>query len=120
MSSDTISDNGWDQSADAWLRVMGEDGDWGRHAVLAARRYYDREEEISGWEAHDRDCGYPVHRLDLLRPPMLPPPANKLVSAWRFLTIDIPLRARVLFTTLRLIRQHRIGCSQNHTCFLRI
>lgn len=34
MSGDTISDNGWDASADAWLRVMGEDGDWGRHAVL--------------------------------------------------------------------------------------
>lgn len=81
----------------------------GSIAVLAARRYYDRAEEIAGWAEHDRDCGYPVHRLDLLRPPMLPPPANKLVSAWRFLTTDIPLRARVLFTTLRLIREHRIG-----------
>ena len=81
----------------------------GSIAVLAARRYYDREEEISGWAAHDRDCGYPVHRLDLLRPPELPPPANKLVSAWRFLTIDIPLRARVLLTALQMIRRYRIG-----------
>ncbi|MBS1156122.1 MAG: hypothetical protein H6R07_2046, partial [Proteobacteria bacterium] len=37
-------------------------------AVLAARRYYDRGEEIAGWAEHDRLCGYPVHRLDLLRP----------------------------------------------------
>jgi len=81
----------------------------GSIAVLAARRYYDRAEEIAGWAEHDRQCGYPVHRLDLLRPPMLPPPANKLVSAWRFLRTDIPLRARVLLTTLRLIRRHRIG-----------
>ena len=81
----------------------------GSIAVLAARRYYDRAEEIAGWEEHDRVCGYPVHRLDLLRPPMLPSPANKLVSAWRFLTIDIPLRARVLLTTLRLIRLHLVG-----------
>lgn len=81
----------------------------GSMAVLAARRYYDREEEIAGWEEHDRQCGYPVHRLDLLRPAMLPPPANKLVSAWRYLTIDIPLRARVLFASLQLIRRHNMG-----------
>lgn len=78
-------------------------------AVLAARRYYDRGEEIAGWRAHDEQCGYPVHRLELLRPPMQPPPANKLVSAWRFLTTDIPLRARVLVAALRLMRQYDIG-----------
>ena len=81
----------------------------GSMVVLAARHYYDRGEEIVGWEEHDRQCGYPVHRLDLLRPPILPPPANKLISAWRFLTVDIPLRARILRTTLQLIRRHQIG-----------
>ncbi len=81
----------------------------GSMAVLAARRYYDRAEDIAGWEAHDRQCGYPVHRLKLLRPEILPAPANKLVSAWRFLTIDLPLRARVLSTTLQLIRRYDIG-----------
>ena len=34
MSANQCASNGWDQSADAWLRVIGEDGDWGRHAVL--------------------------------------------------------------------------------------
>ncbi len=81
----------------------------GSIAVLAARRYYDREEEIKGCQEHDRHCGYPVHRLELLRPRMLPAPANKLVSAWRFLTIDIPLRVRVLCTTLKLIKHYNIG-----------
>jgi phosphatidyl-myo-inositol dimannoside synthase len=81
----------------------------GSMVVLAARRYYDRDEEIVGWEDHDRHCGYPVHRLDLLRPRILPPPANMLVSAWRFLTIDIPLRSRILYTTLQLIRRHHVG-----------
>jgi hypothetical protein len=27
---------------------------------------------------------------------MAPPPPNKLVSAWRFLIIDIPLRLKVV------------------------
>lgn len=81
----------------------------GSLAVLAARRYYDRGEEIDGWEKHDRQCGYPVYRLNLLRPPILPPPANKLISVWRFLTIDLPLRTRILKTTLQLIRHHQIG-----------
>ena len=67
----------------------------GSMAVLAASRYYDQPEEIAGWAEHDRQCGYPVHRLALLRPQEMPAPANKLVSAWRFLTIDIPLRVKI-------------------------
>ncbi len=81
----------------------------GSIAVLAARRYYDQAEEIAGWHEHDQNCGYPVHRLDLLRPEILPAPANKLVSAWRFLTIDLLLRTKVLRTTLQLIRRYDIG-----------
>lgn len=81
----------------------------GSIAVLAARRYYDREEEIAGWNEHDQQCSYPVHRLDLLRPPQLPAPANKLVSAWRYLSTDIPLRTKVLLETLRLIKRYQIG-----------
>lgn len=81
----------------------------GSMAVLAARRYYDRGEEIAGWAEHDRLCGYPVHRLDLLRPAILPPPANKLVSAWRFLIIDVPLRAKILRTILQLVQRYKLG-----------
>lgn len=81
----------------------------GAIVALAAKRHYERDQEIPGWELHDRNCGYPVSRLDLLRPPVLPPPANKIVSAWRYLTIDIPLRLKVLRQTLSLIRRYDIG-----------
>lgn len=82
----------------------------GSIAVLAASRNFDRNgEEIPGWREHDRQCGYPVHRLDLLRPPILPPPANKLVSAWRVLAQDIPSKLIVLYTAVQMIRRHNIG-----------
>lgn len=77
--------------------------------VLAAHRYFDRDAEVEGWRQHDAQCGYPVYRLPLLRPPILPDPPNRFVSAWRFLRIDLPLRARILLTTLRLVRRRRIG-----------
>jgi phosphatidylinositol alpha-1,6-mannosyltransferase len=81
----------------------------GSMVVLAAKRNYDRNELIDGWEEHDRHCDYPVRRLDLLRSPVLPPPANKLVSVYRRLAIDLPIAWPVLRTTLALIKQHRVG-----------
>ncbi len=81
----------------------------GRMVALATRRHYQDGVEIPGWAAHDARCEFPIYRLDLLRPEMAPPPANKLVSAWRFLTIDIPLRWRIVSTVYQLIRRHRIG-----------
>lgn len=82
----------------------------GSMAVLAASHYCDRNgEEIAGWQEHDQQCGYPVHRLDLLRPPILPPPANKLVSVWRVIAQDIPSKIKVLSTAVQLIRRHDIG-----------
>ena len=80
----------------------------GRMVALATRRHYQDGVEIPGWEAHDAACTFPIYRLDLLRPEMAPPPANKLVSAWRFLTIDIPLRLKVVTTVWQLIRRHGI------------
>jgi len=81
----------------------------GKMVALATRRHYQDGGEIPGWREHDAACGFPIHRLDLLRPEIMPAPANKLVSAWRFLTIDIPLRARVVWKVWELIRAHRIG-----------
>lgn len=77
--------------------------------ALATRRHYQDGVEIPGWKEHDERCGFPIHRLDLLRPEMAPPPANKLVSAWRFLTIDIPLRLKVVATVRGLIREYGVG-----------
>lgn len=81
----------------------------GSMAVLATRHNYDLNEPITGWQEHDRDCGYPVERLELLRSPSLPPPANKLVSAYRRLAIDLPIAWQVLRKTLEMIKRHQIG-----------
>ena len=80
----------------------------GKMVALATRRHYQDGAEIPGWEAHDAGVDFPIYRLDLLRPEMAPPPANKLVSAWRFLIIDIPLRLKVVSMVWKLIRKHRI------------
>ncbi len=80
-----------------------------KQIVLAARQNYDRNEPIRGWEEHDRDCGYQVERLALLRPPILPPPRNRLVSAWRLLSIDLPIALRALTGAVRLIKKHHVG-----------
>lgn len=79
----------------------------GRMVALATRRDYNDGAEIVGWRAHDQNCGFPVYRLDLLRP-RISRPAHKLIAAWRFLTIDVPLRLRVIWTVWRLIRRHGI------------
>lgn len=81
----------------------------GSMAVLATRHNYDLNEPIAGWAEHDRDCGYPIERLELLRSPVLPPPANKLVSVYRRLAIDLPIARQVLSKTLDLIKHNRIG-----------
>lgn len=79
----------------------------GRMVALATRRDYNDGAEIAGWRAHDQNCGFPVYRLDLLRP-RISRPAHKLIAAWRFLTIDVPLRLRVIWTVWKLIRRHGI------------
>ena len=79
----------------------------GRMVALATRRHYNDGAEIKGWQDHDRTCGFPVYRLDLLRP-QISKPAHKLISAWRFLTIDVPLRIQVIWKVWGLIRRHGI------------
>jgi SAM-dependent methyltransferase len=52
MSTDT----GWDKSAQAWIEVMGEDGDWGRRYVLDAPMLaYARS--LQATRAADIGCG---------------------------------------------------------------
>ncbi|HEY5799716.1 MAG TPA: glycosyltransferase family 4 protein, partial [Burkholderiaceae bacterium] len=77
--------------------------------VLAAKRNYLTGREIDGWKEHDARAPYPVDRIDLLRPRMLPPPANILVSLYRFAVQDLTLYAKTLWYTARLVRKHRIN-----------
>jgi phosphatidylinositol alpha-1,6-mannosyltransferase len=81
----------------------------GRMAVLASRHHYESDEEIPGWDRHDAGVTYPIERVRLLRPAEMPPPRNRLVSALRFATIDLPLRIGVAWRTLSMIRRHRIS-----------
>jgi phosphatidylinositol alpha-1,6-mannosyltransferase len=77
--------------------------------VLTASTSYQDRQEIPGWREHDATQAFPVDRIPLLRPAMLPPPANKLVSLWRMLAKDLPLYARVLYKAATLVRRHDIN-----------
>jgi len=77
--------------------------------VLSASTSYQNHQEIPGWREHDATQSFPVDRIHLLRPPMLPPPANKLVSLWRLAAHDVPLYAKVLYKAATLVRRHDIN-----------
>lgn len=77
--------------------------------VLSASTSYQNCQEIPGWREHDASQSFPVERIRLLRPAMMPPPANKLVSLWRLLAQDLPLYAKVLHKAARMVRQHDIN-----------
>jgi phosphatidylinositol alpha-1,6-mannosyltransferase len=76
--------------------------------LTASTSYHDRQ-EIPGWREHDANQAFPVDRIPLLRPAMLPRPANKLVSLWRMLAKDLPLYAKVLYKAATLVRRHDIN-----------
>jgi len=77
--------------------------------VLTAKTSYVSGKEIEGWREHDAAVDYPVERIELLRPRMLPAPANSLVSAGRLLFQDVPLYARAFLRAARIIRRERIN-----------
>jgi phosphatidylinositol alpha-1,6-mannosyltransferase len=77
--------------------------------VLTASTSYQNRQEIPGWREHDAGQNFPVDRIRLLRPPTLPPPANKLVSLWRLATQDVPLYAKVLVKAAQIVRRHDIN-----------
>jgi phosphatidylinositol alpha-1,6-mannosyltransferase len=77
--------------------------------VLSARTNYIDNQEIKAWKQHDRSVPYPVDRIPLLRPLMQPPPANILVSIWRFAFKDIPLYMRALYAAASIVKRHRIN-----------
>ena len=77
--------------------------------VLTASSNYQTRQEVPGWREHDASQTFPVDRIHLLRPPMLPPPANRLVSLWRLLVQDLPLYAKVLYRAAQIIRRHDIN-----------
>jgi glycosyltransferase involved in cell wall biosynthesis/peptidoglycan/xylan/chitin deacetylase (PgdA/CDA1 family) len=77
--------------------------------VLTAKKNYLNNGPVEGWEEHDAAANYPVDRTDLLRPRVLPPPANVLMSAGRLLFQDFPLYAKALIAAARIVRAHNIN-----------
>jgi len=77
--------------------------------VLAPKINYLTSEEIPGWREHDALKPYPIDRIPLLRPLMMPASANIFISLYRFLFQDLILYTRVLFAAGRLVRRHKIN-----------
>lgn len=77
--------------------------------VLSARRNYLNDQEVKGWKEYDKAASFPIHRVDLLRPLMQPPPRNLLVSVYRLLFQDLALSAKVLWQASKLVREHNIN-----------
>jgi phosphatidylinositol alpha-1,6-mannosyltransferase len=79
----------------------------GTMVALAPWRHYATGEVIEGWRAHDAAAPYPIHRLELLRPPMVES-HSRLHSLWRLVTVDLPIRLRVVREVLRIRRAYGI------------
>lgn len=82
----------------------------GSMRVLAPWKHYVDGVELPGWREFDRSVPYPIHRVELLRPPMMASdPRHRLESLWRVAAIDMPIYTHVLCTVRRLIRQEGVN-----------
>ncbi len=75
--------------------------------VLAPWRHYLNGEEVSAWRDYDARAGFSIERIELLRPPAATP-RSLLHSAWLQLTVDLPLKLKVLRKTVSLVRREGI------------
>lgn len=80
----------------------------GRIHVLAPSCSYDDGFPLIGWREYDRTANHPVHRLPLLRTPLLkgaPSPGARL----RLAALELRLRARILARVAWLLKHEPIG-----------
>jgi len=71
--------------------------------MLAPWCFYEDGREFEGWRESDSQQPFEVRRIKLLRPLIKPDPANFLVSAWRVIFEDWPLKRRVARAALRVV-----------------
>lgn len=76
--------------------------------VLAPWRHYATTDIIDGWQEHDAQALYPVHRIELLRAPAVTS-TSLLQSLWLLLAVDLPLQLRVLLKTIQIVRREQIN-----------
>jgi phosphatidylinositol alpha-1,6-mannosyltransferase len=80
----------------------------GSMVVLAPWRMFSDSSEIPGWREHDAAAKYPIYRMELLRPLDAAAPSSILISAWRWLSIDLPLMARVFLSVREIVKRHGV------------
>lgn len=76
--------------------------------VLAPYRHYQTGHVLVGWLDLDKAAPYTVHRMELLRP-REHEMNGRLASIWSFLTVDLPLKARILARVAGIVRREKIG-----------
>lgn len=75
--------------------------------ILAPWRHYQDGKILEGWQEFDKKVRYPVHRVELIRPPMIKT-HSALHSLWVFLTIDLKIRFNVFKKVAHLVRRENI------------
>ena len=82
-------------------------GPAGSMQALAPTHHYETGEALEGWREHDKRAPFKVHRLALLRP-LARRHRSRLLKLALWLGSDLPLRARVLWAAMRIVRRERI------------
>lgn len=80
----------------------------GSMVVLAPWRMFADGSEIPGWREHDAGANYPIYRIELLRPRTAVAPPTPLLSLWRWLSVDLPLRWRIFLKVREIVKKHDV------------
>jgi len=75
--------------------------------VMSPWRHYVTGEEIAGWREYDAGAGFPITRVELLRAPVVNSRSLRH-SLWLHLAVDLPLKWRVLWAAVKLVRKEKI------------
>jgi len=78
----------------------------GEIVVLASRLDYRTGSPLAGCAAHDAAAPYPIHRIDLVRPPLA---GAAVGSRLRRLVREARIATDLLWTVAVLVRKYRIG-----------
>jgi phosphatidyl-myo-inositol dimannoside synthase len=79
----------------------------GAISVLTSYRDHRTGEEIAGWRDHDRTCGYPIHRIALVRPRFRAWERGSH-PLWQLVRDDVPIFGKLCWRALRIVRRRGI------------
>ncbi|RMF15293.1 MAG: glycosyltransferase family 1 protein, partial [Alphaproteobacteria bacterium] len=80
----------------------------GRMMVLSARHDASSGRPFAGLAAFDADLGYPIVRIDHLRPPLAGAPRRGLARLIDFALVDLPIMLRVLAAIVGIVHRRPI------------